>query len=172
MDITLIIIGTLLSIVGILGSVLPILPGPQLVYIALILLQFTSDHPFSIWFLIIFGLINIFVLVLDYVMPIWGTKKFGGTKYGNRGSTIGLIIAVIILPILGITIGPFGLLGLIGGPFLGAYIGEKMGGKEHHKALRSAIGSFIGFLTGTLLKLILSLIMAYYFVKEAISILF
>ncbi|MCF7834630.1 DUF456 domain-containing protein [Candidatus Gracilibacteria bacterium] len=170
METILIILGTILSIVGILGSILPVLPGPQLVYVALILLQFTPAHPFSTQFLIILGLINVFVLVLDYIIPIRGTKKFGGTKHGTRGSTVGLIVGVIILPILGITIGPFGLISLIGGPFLGAYIGEKIGGKDHKKALKSATGSFIGFLTGTVLKLVLSLITSFYFFKEAIQI--
>jgi len=172
MEITLIILWTLLSIVWILWSVLPVLPWPQLVYVALILLQFTPSHPFKTRFLIIFWIINVFVLILDYIIPIRWTKKFWWTKYWNRGSTIWLIVAVIILPILWITIWPFGLLWLVWWPFLWAYIWEKIWWKEHNKALRSAIWSFIWFLTWTVLKVILSLIMAYYFVKEAISILF
>ena len=163
MDIALIILWGILCLVAIIGSVLPVLPGPLLAYIAFILLQFTSGHPFSRTFFIIRALIIIFLTVLDYVVPSRGTKKFGWTKRGVRGSNIWLIITVIILPILWITIGPFGLIGLIWWPFVGAYLGEKRWGKKHTHALRSARGSFIGFVTGSLLKLVVSIIMAGYF---------
>jgi uncharacterized protein len=163
MDIALIILWWILCIIAIIGSLLPVLPGPLLAYIAFILLQLTSGHPFSRTFFIVRALIIIFLTVLDYVVPSRGTKKFGWTKRGVRGSNIWLVIAVIILPLLWITIGPFGLIGLIAGPFLGSYLGEKYAGKEHNHALRSARWSFIGFVTGSLLKLVVSIIMAGYF---------
>ncbi len=160
MDIVLSIIGGVLCLIAIIGSVLPVLPGPLLAYIAFILLQFTSGHPFWRTFFIVRALIIIFLTVLDYVVPSRWTKKFWWTKRGVRGNNIGLIIAVIILPILGITIWPFGLIGLVWLPFLWSYMGEKYGGKHHAHALRAARGSFIGFVTGSLLKLVVSLIMA------------
>jgi len=163
MDIFLIIIGAMLCIIAIIGSVLPILPGPLLAYIAFVLLQLTSAHPFGWTFFIVWALIIIFLTVLDYIIPARWTKKFGGSKRGVRGSNIGLVVSVIVLPILGIVIGPFWLLGLIGGPFLWAYLGEKYAGKHHEHALRSARGSFIGFVAGSLLKIVISLIMAGYF---------
>ena len=163
MDILLIILWAILCILAIIGSILPILPGPLLAYIAFILLQLTSAHPFSWTFFIIRGLIIIFLTVLDYVIPSRGTKRFGWSKWGVRGSNIGLIIAVVILPILGITIGPFWLIWLVGGPFLGAYLGEKYGWKQHTNARRAARGSFIWFLAWSFLKIIVSIIMAGYF---------
>lgn len=163
MDIALIILWSVLCIIAIIGSVLPVLPGPLLAYIAFILLQLTSKDPFSRTFFIVRALIIIFLTVLDYVVPSRGTKRFGWTKRGVRGSNIGLVIGVIILPILWITLGPFGLIGLIWWPFVGAYLGEKFGGKQHAHALKSARGSFIGFVTGSLLKLVVSVIMAGYF---------
>lgn len=163
MDIALIILWSILCFVAIIGSVLPVLPWPLLAYIAFILLQCTSGHPFSRTFFIVRAIIIIFLTVLDYVVPSRGTKKFGWTKRGVNGSNIGLIIAVIILPLLWITIGPFGLIGLIWWPFAGAYLGEKLGGKKYEHALKSARGSFIGFVTGSLLKLVVSVIMAGYF---------
>ena len=163
MNIFLIVLWTLCIIVAVLGSLLPVLPGPMIAFIGLLLLHFTSTHPFGWIFFISRGVVMIVLTVMDYFIPIRWTKKFGGTKAGIRGSTIGLIIAVIILPLLGIVIGPFGLIGLIAGPFLGSYIGEKMAGRPHHSALRSAVGSFVGFLTGTFIKLVVCLIMAGYF---------
>ncbi|MFC2101198.1 DUF456 family protein, partial [Bacteroidota bacterium] len=129
MDFLWIAIGIIILIVGIIGCVLPVIPGPAVSFVSLLILQLKHDAPFSVRTLFILGLIMVTVTILDYVVPVIGTKKFGGSKLGVRGSTIGLIIAVIILPIMGIVIGPFGLFGLILGPFLGAYVGETMTGK-------------------------------------------
>lgn len=91
----------------------------------------------------------IVVTVIDYILPIWGTKKFGGTKAGVRGSTLGLIVALFFSP----TLGP---IGFIVAPFLGALLAEIIAGQSKKIALKSAVGSFIGFVSGTLLKLIVS----------------
>jgi uncharacterized protein YqgC (DUF456 family) len=112
------------------------------------------------------GIIMAAVTVLDYVVPIYGTKRFGGSKRGVWGSTIGLIVGLFILPIFGIVLGPFGLFGIILGPFIGAYIGEKTGGIDSDAALKAAIGSFIGFLTGTLMKFAYSIVVIVYFFIE------
>lgn len=140
-------------LVGIIGCFLPIIPGPPLSYSGLLVLQFKEQSPFSTRFLIIWALVVVAVTALDYVVPAYGTKKFGGTKYGIWGCTIGLI--------LGFWLGP---MGIILGPFLGALIGELIGGKDSNQALKAAFGSFVGFLVGTLLKLIVCGIMAWYFV--------
>jgi uncharacterized protein YqgC (DUF456 family) len=163
MDWLFIVVGIILIITGLLGAILPVLPGPPLSFAALILLQFTKFKPFTEEFLIIMGLIMAAVTILDYIIPVYGTKKFGGSKQGVRGSMIGLIVGIIVLPATGIILGPFGILGIILGPFIGAYIGEKMGGKESDAALKAAIGSFIGFLAGTFMKLVYSIVVAVYF---------
>lgn len=172
MSTVLIVLWSIFAIVGVAGSVLPVLPWPVLVYISLILLQLTEHSPFTWTFLIIFGIINILVMLLDYVVPIWGTKKFWWTKRWTRWSTVGLVVAVVILPILWITIWPFGLLWLIWWPFLWAYLWEKLWWKEHKHALKSAYGSFIWFLSGMFLKLVISLVMASYFFIKLIGIYF
>lgn len=153
------LLSIILIIVGLIGDILPGIPGVPLSYLALILLHFTDKISYSPQMLIITGVLCVVITVLDYVVPIWGTKKFGGTKAGVRGSTIGLIIGVLVLPLLGIVIGPFGIVGLLGGPFLGAYIGEKIAGVDDHKAWRSAVGSFIGFVAGTFMKVAYSLVL-------------
>uniref|UniRef100_UPI003217E346 DUF456 domain-containing protein n=1 Tax=uncultured Draconibacterium sp. TaxID=1573823 RepID=UPI003217E346 len=158
MDYILIGIGVLFIISGILGCVLPIIPGPPLSYIGLILLHITERFQFSIKFLIIWAVITAAVYTFDYIVPIWGTKKFGGSKRGVWGSIIGLVIGLFLFP-------PFGI---IIGPFAGAVIGELTAGKDHGTALKSGFGSFIGFMAGTLLKLITSGIMTWYFFKELI----
>ncbi len=156
MDYVLIALGIIFMISGILGCVLPIIPGPPLSYIGLLFLHFTEKYQFSTRFLIIWAIITVVVYVLDYVIPVWGTKKFGGSKRGVWGSVIGLVIGLFFFP-------PFGI---IAGPFLGAVIGELSLGKDSGLALKSGLGSFLGFLAGTLLKLITSGIMTWYFFKE------
>ncbi|MGQ7869903.1 DUF456 domain-containing protein [Sunxiuqinia sp. sy24] len=158
MDYVLIALGILFIISGVLGAVIPVLPGPPLSYIGLLLLHVTERYQFSSRFLIIWGVITIVVYLLDYFIPIWGTQRFGGSKRGVWGSIIGLLIGMIFFP-------PFGL---IVGPFLGAVVGELSSGKQSREAFRSGFGSFLGFLVGTLLKLIVSGMMAWYFVAEMI----
>jgi len=152
-EILLIILGCILSLAGIAGSIFPFIPGPPLNWVALLLLQLTSKHPFSLRFLVIWALITATVVVLDYIIPVYGTKKFGGTKNGVWGSTIGLLAGIFFFP-------PFGI---IIGPFLGAFIGELTAGKNSGDAFRAGFGSFIGFLAGTLMKLVLSVIMTWHF---------
>ncbi len=157
MDTFLIIAGILLLIGGVAGSILPFLPGPPLAYISLILLQLTGRHPFSTAFLVAWAIVVVLVALLDYLIPIWGTKKLGGTKGGMRGATIGLIIGLFVPP-----------WGFVIGPFVGAFVGEIINRQDSHTALRSAFGSFIGFLAGTVVKVVLCLLMAFYFIKELI----
>jgi uncharacterized protein YqgC (DUF456 family) len=161
-DILWIIIGLILILVGIIGAIVPGIPGTIVSFAALLVMQLTDDQPFSEEFIVVMGLIAATITVLDYIVPIWGTKKFGGTKKGMWGSIIGLIIGMFFL-----TIPSLGIGGIILGPFIGAYIGESMSGKNSSLAFRAAIGSFIGFLVGTMMKLAYSIIALVYFVKES-----
>ena len=156
-------------IVGIVGDVVPGLPGVPISYAAMLLLHFFTGITYSNETLIIYGVLCAVITIVDYFVPIWGTKKFGGTKAGVRGSTIGLVVGVVVLPILGIVIGPFGLIGILAGPFFGAYIGEKMSGVDDSLAWRSAIGSFVGFVAGTLLKVVYSIVVAVVVLKDIIT---
>lgn len=129
-------------LVGLAGCILPMLPGPPLAWLGMLLLHFTDRVDFSVTELVVSALVVIATLVLDYFTPMIGAKKFGGGKYGNRGCVIGTIMGMFFLP-----------LGLILGPFLGAVIGELIAGKPFRTALKAGFGSFVGFLFGTLIKL-------------------
>jgi uncharacterized protein YqgC (DUF456 family) len=160
LDILWIIIGMILLIVGIIGCILPILPGQILSWASLLMLQLQHDPPFTAKFIFVWALITAGVTLLDYLVPIWGTKKLGGSKTGMWGATIGLIIGIFFFP-------PFGL---IIGPFVGAVVGELIAGKNTNVAFRSGLGSFLGFVAGTMMKLVISLIMGYYFIINAFHI--
>jgi uncharacterized protein YqgC (DUF456 family) len=166
-----IVLAILLGIIGIIGAIVPGLPGTPLSYLGILILIFLPNFPINLTYLIVMGVIAVIITILDYVIPIIGTKKFGGTKLGVRGSTIGLIISLFVLPVLGITIGPFGIFGIILGPFLGAYIGEMMAGNKDN-AMKAAIGSFVGFLAGTLLKVVYGIIVLIFIIKDSWSFIF
>jgi uncharacterized protein YqgC (DUF456 family) len=165
MDYFLIALSIILILLGILGCIIPGLPGPPLSFIAILLLNFTRFGDLSAGNLLFLGGLATIVQILDYIVPVWGTKKFGGSKYGTWGSIIGLIAGLFFLPALG----PFGIITILGGPFLGAFIGEKIAGKDSDRALRAAFGSFIGFLAGTMMKLACSVLITIYYVKELIQ---
>lgn len=152
MDLILIIIGIGCIIAGLIGSLLPILPGPPLSYAGLILLQLTSSPPFGWTFMLVWALVVIVIMVLDNVIPIYGAKKYGGSSFGVWGSIAGLIIGFFFPPV-----------GIIIGPIIGAFVGELVAGKKSDQAMRAAWGSFLGFMAGTILKIIASGMMGYYF---------
>lgn len=155
MDIALLIIGFLCCLLGIIGSFLPVLPGPPVSWIGLLLLHLTTAVADDWWFLGITGAVALFVFAMDYVIPAMGTKKFGGTRAGMIGTTIGLIVG-IIAPI------PFGI---IIGPFVGAFLGELTNKADNKTALKAAFGSFLGFLTGAFMKFVVSMIFLGLFIK-------
>ncbi len=157
MDIFLIILAGLILLLSVLGNILPGLPGTPLGYVSFLLLQLTDKVQFSTTFLLVWAGIVVAVMALDYIVPAWGTKRFGGTKAGIWGSTIGLLI--------GLFLGPWGI---ILGPFVGAVIGEMLQGKAATDALRAGVGSFIGLLTGTIIKMICSGFMIYYYIEALI----
>jgi hypothetical protein len=149
MDIFLALIGFVFMILGIIGSFLPILPGPLTGWFGLLILHMTSIIEMNWVFLGITLGVAIFIWLIDYIIPAMGAKKFGGSKYGMYGTTIGLIIGLFF----------FGPLGIIIGPFAGAFLGEMMYDREDSdRALKAAMGAFIGFLFSTGLKFLVSLI--------------
>lgn len=155
----LITIGIILLVIGLVSCVLPPLPGPPIAYGALLLAYFglhrTNDLP--VWLLITYAVIIVIILIVDYFIPVWSTKKFGGTKAGIRGCFIGIVVGIIF--------SPFGGISIIVCPFLGAMIGELIDGQEFTLAIKSGIGSFIGFLLTSGIKIILVLMICYHYFK-------
>jgi len=159
MDITLAILGVVLVLIGFAGSILPVIPGPPISWAGFLLLRWTDyvnrgaeGYENTLWILLFIVLL---VTVLDYVVPVLGTKKFGGSKRGIWGASIGVVVGLF-----------FGPLGIIIGPFLGAYIGEISSGKKDREALRAAWGSFVGFLTGVGLKLMTCGVILFFYIRH------
>ena len=148
MDLLLIIISTVLIILGIIGSFMPILPGPLTSWLGLFILNLISSIEIDSTLLIITFIIAITIFILDSLIPIYGSKYFGATKYGIIGASIGLVIG-IIAPI------PFGILI---GPILGALIGELLFNNDLKKSIKSSIGVLIGFVASSFIKFVTSIV--------------
>lgn len=149
MDTTLLIIGFLLMLVGILGSFLPVLPGVPVSWLGLLVLHLCPSVSFNWPFIVVTGIVAIGLYVLDYIIPAMGTKRFGGSKAGAWGTTIGLIVGIFI-PI------PFGILiGAFGGALLGELVVNKT---EKNLAVKAAFGSFLGFLASTFIKFLATVV--------------
>lgn len=146
-DIVLITIAVICLLTGVAGCVLPALPGTSLCFIALVVLEFSGMVDMPTWVLVLWGIVTLVVSLSDYFVPMWGTKQFGGSKYGEWGCIAGSIVGIFAFPPLGILFGPF----------IGAVLGELLGNKPFEQALKAGVGSFIGFLAGTLIKLIAAL---------------
>ncbi len=154
MDLILLVLGLILCLIGILGSFLPIIPGPVSSWLGILLLYSTSTVEFNLNFILITFTVAISVGFLDYIIPILGVKKLGGTRSGQIGTIIGLILCLILL----------GPIGIIIGPFIGALLGEMSTNKSFQDSLKPAFGSFIGVIAGSIIKFLISLSFLFFYI--------
>jgi uncharacterized protein YqgC (DUF456 family) len=160
--VVLIVFAIIFAIVGIIGSVVPGLPGPLMSWVGMLLVFFAGKagerpDPMSIKTLLIWLGITVLVTVLDYVIPVKTTQITGGHKAASTGAILGLIVGMIVPPV-----------GIILGSLLGAFLGELMvNDKGMWPAFKAGAGAFLGFLLGTGLKLVTSGVMAWLIIKYA-----
>ena len=147
MDILLISVAAIVMLLGVIGSVLPILPGPLTSWLGLLILSYSQQAALSSSTLTLTFCVALAIFLLDYIIPAIGTKRYGGSRYGMLGTTLGLIIGLLSHL-------PFGILI---GPFIGALIGELLYQNNTQHALRAAYGSLVGFLASTFIKFMVSL---------------
>jgi uncharacterized protein YqgC (DUF456 family) len=156
-DFVLIGFGFLLSLAGLIGCIVPAIPGTPLNFLALLLLSMAKDwEPFSVTFLVIMAIVAIVVSILDNIIPSWGAKKYGAEKTSVWLALAGTLIGIIFFPPFGIFIGAF----------VGALLGELLHGKEAARALRAGWGVFVGTFLGIGIKLVASGVMFFYFFKK------
>lgn len=144
MNSILLIVSAVLIITGLIGSFLPVIPGPITSWFGLFTLSQIQDFPYNNTLLILTFIVAIIIFIVDYFIPIIGSKYFGGSKYGIIGTSVGLLIG-LLSPI------PFGI---IIGAFLGALIGEYFGGKSISEGIKPAIGSLVGIISSSIIKFI------------------
>jgi uncharacterized protein YqgC (DUF456 family) len=151
------IICAILMLVGLLGVVLPVLPGIPLSWLGLFIYAIgTGFDRISVTVVVIFFVLMLLTLVLDFALPMLGAKKHKASRLGIFGTFIGFTAGIFVL----------GIWGLILGPFIGALLGELLSGKKPQQAFRSAMGAFLGFIAGTLFKIVVILTMAGFFIAS------
>jgi len=149
-NIVLIAVTCLIFIIGLAGIILPVLPGIPVIWLGTLFYAFfTGFENIGFGVLVIFTVLTVFSLIIDYTANSIGAKKYGAGKWGVIGAFAGLIVGLILA----------GPVGLIIGPFLGAFAGELLSGKDNRQAFKAGIGSFVGFLGGILIKLVIALVM-------------
>ena len=157
MEFLIILFGVVLLGLGVIGAVAPILPGPVISFLGLLVIHFfLHNAAFSSSFLWWMGGIAVVVVVLDNIVPILGAQQFGSTRQGLIGGTLGLVVGLLFM-------GPFGI---VIGPFAGTVIAELLQKRNREEALRSGMGSLVGFIVGVLIKLTYSIVATVYFVKQ------
>ena len=153
MEILLVIFAFLLLLAGLIGAIIPVLPGPPLSYAGLLLLQWSGFGGFTSGFLWLWAAITVAVTIGDYFLPAILTKRLGGSRLATVGSIIGLLTGLFFFPPAGLIIGPF----------IGALAGELIHNRtDSAKAIRVAFGAFIAFFFSTGAKLIISAVMLFY----------
>jgi len=154
MGTTALILAVIFFAVGLVGTVLPVLPGAVLIYGGMLVYGImTQFATLDGYFFLLQGFVLFFILSIDYFASALGAKNFDDSKQAAWGAVAGTILGVIF----------FGPLGIIIGPFLGAVAGELIRGKEINQAARVGFGTLLGILGGTLLKLAVEILMIIYF---------
>lgn len=146
MNTLLIILAFVCLLVGVVAVFTPVPPAVPVAWLGLLLARLGGLSISTGW-LVWAAVVGALLMVMDYVVPIWTTKRFGGSKWGVWGCTIGLLLAVVGLPF-----GPGGLVGVFFWPFVGALVGEYLKQHELRPALKAAWGAFVGIMTGSLAK--------------------
>jgi len=150
LTIILAIISTILVLVGLVGTILPFIPGVPIAWLGLFIFAIgTGFKRISLITAIVFFIAMLLTFAVDFFAPMLGAKKNKASIWGIVGASIGALLGVITL----------GLWGIIVGPFLGALLGEIISGREHGQALKIAFGTLIGVIVGNLLKIIVVLTM-------------
>lgn len=136
-----------LVVAGLVGSVIPGLPGTPLYFVAMLIARFCGDVEMSNLELFVIFILVAATFAVDFFLPMWTTKKFGGTKAGVYGSIVGLLAGLFLpIPIPGASIICM---------FLGAIIGEYIAGQSNDVAVKSGMGNLIGFIVATTVKFVL-----------------
>ena len=148
-SVLILIIGVFLVFAGLIGLILPILPGPALIFAGLVLAAWAEDfvHVGSMTIAIL-AVLAILAHAIDFMAGAFGAKKFGASRWASFGALIGAVVGVF-----------FGFIGVLIGPFIGAFLGEFMVKNHIQSATRAGIGSWLGIILGTAAKVALGFVM-------------
>lgn len=160
MTVALIISGLFFALAGIISCLLPVLPGPLLSYLGLLILSYARNwEPFTTTFLLVMGALALVASILDSFLSAIGARRYGASKWGILGSIAGIVVGLFFIPPWGMVLGAIG----------GAFLGEVMAGKAAREALRAGWGVFLGNLMGVVLKLVYTGALLFIYIREISS---
>jgi len=143
------VIGAVLIVSGLVGAILPVLPGIPLIFGGIWMISGADEYRHvGMWWLIGIALVGAVGLTFDLLAGALGAKRVGAGKRAVAGALAGTVIGVF-----------FGLPGLLIGPFLGAVLGELTAGNSIRRSTEVGVGAWIGLLFGTVIKLVSSIMM-------------
>ena len=158
-DIIIWIIIVALFIVSFIGVIYPIIPSVLLIWIGFLLFQFGINGNELGWlFWTIMVIFTVILFVADILANSFFVKKFGGSKWGERGAAIAVIVGSFIIP-------PFGIIII---PFITVLIIEMLQKRTMQEAFKASIGSLLGFLSGTFAKVFIQIVMIILFIFNVI----
>lgn len=142
-------------VVGIIGAVVPAVPGISLIAIAILiwgLVNGLSSVSVALPLAIVLLVVSIGI---DFLATYYGAKQAGASKWGQLGALIGLVVGILgLLPALPVG-GP--ILGILIGPILGAIVGEFLYRRDLKLAAKAALGIVVGSLVGNLIQGLLAI---------------
>ena len=159
-EIVIILLTLIFFLLGLIGAVLPVLPGPLFTYLGILLLYVFTDLDITFSELIVYAIVTVFVFFSDYFLQFLGIKKMGGGKNAIYGTIVGIFIGFFFSPI-----------GLIFGPFFGAFLGSLIDNNSNHQAFKIAFSALIGFFFGTLVKLVFAIYVIYIMMNKLLYLL-
>ena len=144
-----------LFLLSFIGMIYPIIPSSLLIWVGFILYHFfINNEELTLRFWIIMAVFTVILIVADIIVNSYFVKRFGGSKWGERGAGVAVIVGSFIMP-------PFGILII---PPITVLVIEILQKRTFGEAILASLGSFIGFLSGTFAKVVIQLIMIIWFI--------
>lgn len=144
-QILLYVLAALLIVIGIVGTIVPALPGVPVVYLGMFLAAWAGDFTQIGWVtLTVLGVLTALSLLVDLLASLLGAKRVGASGWALFGAAMGTLVGMF-----------FGIPGLILGPFVGAVLGELIAGSTVRRSTVVGVGAWLGFVFGTLAKIAL-----------------
>lgn len=149
LEVALYVLAALLMVGGLVGNILPALPGIPMIFGGIWLAAAVDQYRhLGLWWLVFIGIFGVLGIIVDFVAATLGAKRIGASKLALSGAALGTVIGMF-----------FGIAGLLLGPFIGALLGELLSGTSVLRSAHVGAATWVGLLLGTLVKLVLSFVM-------------
>lgn len=140
---------SVLIVIGVVGLVLPALPGAPLIFLGALLAAWAEDFAYiGLWTLVLLGALSVLAIAVDFIANAFGVKRFGASGRAVTGATLGALVGLF-----------FGPIGVLVGPFIGAALGELSVRRNMAAAGRAGVGAALGFALGAAVKLAIAFAM-------------